>query len=634
MRHFFLCLIILSWFASTAAAQRTPVRLKIDTIATLYRKEQHKIKMRDGITLFTTVYIPRDAGPNKKYPMIMNRTPYNCAPYHMAGKGIPNDSIYSEKLTRYMTMAKEGYIFVFQDVRGRYLSEGNFVDVTPHNPDKKTNKDTDESSDTYDSIDWLVANIPNNNGNVGIMGISYPGFYSSSALPGAHPSLKAVSPQAPVTDWFIGDDFHHNGAMCLADAFEFFYSFGKVRIAPTEFGQKDYEYPVEDIYAFHLKMGAIPNYNTQILHNQILFWENLIAHPNYDDYWQAKNIRPHLKNVKPAVMTVGGVFDAEDTYGAFATYQAIEKQNPGADNILVMGPWWHGQWARDSGAHIGNIRFGQRTTDFYSKEIESAFFRHHLKGGTDPKLPEAYVFTSGNNLWNQFDHWPPRQAIPKTIYLQPKNELSTVKPSIKQAFSSYFSDPSHPVPYTEDVHLYRTREYMTDDQRFASRRPDVLTFQSEMLTDTAIFTGPIKAKIYISTLATDCDIVVKIIDVFPDDAKTPQGQTVPMSGYQMLVRGEIMRVRYRESFEKPSPLIPDSITLVEFTLPDIAHAYLPGHRIMVQIQSSWFPLMDRNPQQFINIYEARDEDFLPALIKIHHDVAHPSGIEFMQISHE
>ncbi len=611
--------LIFSLFFSGLIAQ-TPAQLDSAYIRDNFIKREVMIPMRDGIQLFTTIYAPKDQ--TKKYPIIMRRTPYSCSPY---GAGT-----YSEGFQN-MNLARAGYIFVFQDVRGRYMSEGEFVDVRPFiptsDPSPKGKKQTDEATDTYDTVDWLLKNTSNNNGRVGVMGISYPGFYATMAILAGHPAIKAVSPQAPVTDWFIGDDFHHNGAFMLMDGFSFYSGFGKPRPKPvTEHGGGFRDWKTPDNYDFFLRAGALRNFSEKYGMKEIPFWNELMAHPNYDAWWQARNPRPHLKNVMPAVMTVGGLFDAEDCWGAWNTYKALEKQNPTShSNTIVMGPWVHGGWARGSGDRLGNVSFGMKTSKFYEREIEFKFFEYHLKNEGKPELPEAYVFETGSNQWKTYETWPPKNTEPQKFYFQAKGKLSTNATAQTTGFDQYVSDPSKPVPYTEDVHLRRTREYMTDDQRFAARRPDVLVYQTEVLNDAITVTGPVMADLWTSLSTTDADFVVKLIDVFPDTLKGEENG-VPRGGYQMLVRGEIFRGRYRESFENPKAFEPNVVTNVKFELPDVSHTFLPGHKLMVQVQSSWFPLADRNPQQFINIYEAKDEDFVPCTIQMYRTTLGASGV--------
>jgi len=591
-----------------------------------YYKIERNIPMRDGIKLFTAIYIPKDT--TEQHPILMTRTPYSCAPY-----GENNFRAYWTSHFKYYM--REGYIIVQQDVRGRWMSEGEFVDVRPFNPNKK-GKEFDEASDTYDAIDWLVKNIPHNNNKVGVMGISYPGFYSTMASLSGHPSLKAVSPQAPVTDWFMGDDFHHNGAFFQMDGFAFYSSFGKPRPQPTTIGRSGFTYPTGDNYAFYLQAGTLRKL-AQYIGDSVQFWKDLYAHPNYDEFWQARNPRNFANNVPngTATMIVGGLFDAEDCFGAWNMYKAIEQKAKN-NNKLVMGPWYHGQWASRDGSQMGNIKFGSNTAEWYQNNIEIPFFNYYLKGKGDiSQQAEATIFFSGANEWKKLAQWPPAEKTDRPIYLQANGKLGWEPSSAKNTYSEYTSDPAHPVPYTEDVHFNRTIAYMDDDQRFASRRPDVLTFQTEALTEDLTLAGPVVADLKVAISGTDADFVVKLIDVFPDDFKyntameaqgRQGGGTYTMEGYQMLVRGEIMRGKYRNSYEKPEAFVPNKISQVRFALPDVAHTFKKGHRLMIQVQSSWFPLADRNPQKFTNIYEANESDFQKEVIRIFHDGANSSSI--------
>lgn len=621
LRKLFLLLFLFSFTYLNAQTDQDSAWVREN-----YTKKEIYIPMRDGVKLFTSVYSPKDE--SEKHPILMVRTPYSCAPYGTEFSG----RLLSSHWKYY---CRENYIIVLQDVRGRWMSEGEFADVRPFIKDKKTNNDIDEASDTYDAIDWLVKNLPNNNGRVGSFGISYPGFYATMTAASGHPALKAVSPQAPVTEWFLGDDFHHNGAFFQMDGFSFYSGFGKPRPKPTTVGSRGYDFRIRDNYQFYLQAGTLKNL-ANMIGDSIKFWHEMYKHPNYDDWWKARDARRAMYNIKPAMLTVGGLFDAEDCYGAWNLYKAIEKQNPGIHNKIVMGPWSHGQWSSRDGSFLGNIRFGSATALWYQNNIEIPFFNYYLKGkGTDPKLSEATIFITGENQWKNFDQWPPANVSNQPIYFQSNGNLSWNKPTDKKSASEYISDPAHPVPYTEDVHFNRTSAYMNDDQRFASRRPDVLTFQTDVLNEDLTLAGPVVADLLVSISGTDADFVVKLIDVFPDNftyagAAAQQGRagggSYPMGGYQMLVRGEIMRGRFRNSFENPAAFTPNKIEKVKFDLPDVAHTFKKGHRLMIQIQSSWFPLADRNPQKFVNIYEADITDFQKATIKIHHDAANGSSI--------
>lgn len=616
-----LLLYIICSLPLLAAAQPTN---KADSafFAKNYTKKETYIPMRDGVRLFTTIYTPKDK--SEKHPFLMIRTPYSVGPY---GKEFSNLS-----QRHYIDYLRENYILVQQDVRGKYMSEGEFVDVRPFNPNKK-GTETDEASDTYDTIEWLLKNVAEHNGRVGVTGISYPGFYTTMAALSGHPALKAVSPQAPVTDWYSGDDFHHNGALMVLDAFGFYSSFGKPRPQPTKVAPVGFDFKGMDSYSFFLEHGTLPELR-KLIGDSIKFWTDLYAHPDNDQFWKDRDTRNFVQNIPYdlATLVVGGHYDAEDCWGAWNLYKAIEQKAKN-ENRLVIGPWSHGQWSKEPGDHMGNIRWGTKTSEWYRKNVETPYFNYYLKSkGSLAKLAEATVFFSGENQWRQFSQWPPAAKMNQNFYLQSADLLSDRKPNSFVGFDSYTSDPAHPVPYMEDVHHGRQKEYMTDDQRFASRRTDVLTYQTEVLDEDLTLAGPVIADLFVSLSTTDADFIVKVIDVFPFDFKyndtygKGDGRNYFMGGYQMLVRGEIMRGKYRNSLEKPEPFIPGHITEVKYTLPDVAHTFEKGHRLMIQIQSTWFPLADRNPQQFMNIYTAKPEDFIPCDIKVYHDAEHPSHI--------
>ena len=602
-----LCLFLIAIFVLATRVQfaQDEARVKAE-----YEKIEQLITMRDGVKLFTSIYIPRDK--SHSYPIMLNRTPYSVAPY---GKDVKSS------LGPSVLFQNEKYIFVYQDVRGKFMSEGEYVNVRPHKPQKSGKQDIDESSDTYDTIDWLIKNLPNNNGRIGMWGISYPGFYAAMGLIDAHPALKAASPQAPIADWFIGDDFHHNGALFLPHGFNFLSVFGQPRPQLTTEFPPRFAHGTPDGYTFFLNMGPLANADKKYLKGQVAFWNEMMEHPNYDAFWQARSTLPHLKNIKPAVMTVGGWFDAEDLYGALNTYKTIERVNPGIYNTLVMGPWFHGGWSRAEGDFLGDIHFGSKTSAYYRENFELPFFNCLLKDKCNRKLPEALVFETGSNLWRMYESWPPPGVQQRDLYFQTDGGLSFQTPatSAKQDFDEYVSDPDRPVPYINGTAIGMTREYMIEDQRFASRRPDVLVYQTQPLSETVTVAGPLKATLYVSTSGTDADYIVKLIDVLPNDTpdNDPNPSGVKMGGYEMLVRGEPMRARFRNSFEKPEAMVPNQVTKIEFTLPDVNHAFRKGHRIMVQIQSSWFPLVDRNPQKFVNISRATEEDFQKAVQRIY-----------------
>jgi putative CocE/NonD family hydrolase len=574
-----------------------------------YTKYEYRIPMRDGIRLFTRVYVPKD--DSEPWPIILTRTPYALKPYG------EDNSV--EPVGSYKTIANDRFIVVGQDVRGRFGSEGEYVHVRPFNPNK-TGKETDESSDTYDTIDWLVKNVPNNNGKVGMFGISYPGFYTALGMVDSHPALKAASPQAPIADWFIGDDLHHNGALFLAQNFGFFHYFAQKLEDPLHEDFRPFNFKTPDGYDFFLRMGPLANSDKVLLKGRSPEWTEFLQHPTYDAFWQARNTRPHLKNVHCAVMTVGGWFDAEDLFGALETYRWTERQNPGIVNTLVMGPWSHGAWGREEGERLGDLNFHAKTAEFYQQKIELPFFRHFLKGDTNYTPVEAYVFETGADQWRRFDAWPPKPATPRTLYFHAGKALSFEPPQEGQnGFDEYVSDPARPVPYTLEPSISYPRSYPLQDQRFAASRTDVLVYETEPLEADITFAGPIKTTLHVSTSGTDSDWVVKLIDVYPGDFPdpSPNPSRVRMGGYQQLVRGDVFRGKFRNSFEKPEPFEPGKVTRIEFQTPDICHTFRYNHRIMVQVQSSWFPLVDRNPQAFVNISTATEQDFHKATQRVY-----------------
>lgn len=601
-----VALCLLSFAPQTGARQSTQFNVKDH-----YVKSEHQIPMRDGVKLYTVVYSPKDS--SQKYPIMMTRTPYSAGPYGGA---------YRPSLGPSAAFQQEGYIFVYQDVRGTFMSEGEFEDVRPYIPNKKSPKQIDESSDTYDTIEWLIKNIPNNNGRAGVWGISYPGFYTATALMDAHPALKAASPQAPIADWFIGDDDHHNGAYFLFDSFGFCTFFGMPRPQPTANQFRNFDYGTPDAYDYFLRLGSVANV-MKYFKGENKYINDVMKHGNYDEFWQSRNVLPHLKKVTPAVLVVGGWFDAEDLYGPLNIYQAIEKNNPGAKNILAMGPWSHGQWARGNGDSLGDIRFNSNTSAWYRENVELPFFNFYLKDKGELKLPEATVFRTGANEWKSFDQWPPKDLQSRSIYFRANGKLAFDAPKDSgEAFDEYLSNPARPVPYTNVITNSRGTGYMIEDQRFAARRPDVLTFETGALDEDLTLAGPVTADLFVSTTGTDADFIVKLIDVYPDNApnNSPSGanvRTTPLGGFQMLVRAEVMRGKFRKSFSKPEPFAPGKPDEVKIAMNDIHHTFKTGHKIMVQVQSSWFPLVDRNPQKFVDIYNATDADFQKATHRVY-----------------
>jgi hypothetical protein len=586
-----------------------------------YAKREVLIPMRDGVKLFTAIYTPKDR--EHTYPILLQRTPYGAYPY--------GEKALLEPLGPTKRFQEEGFIFVYQDVRGRMMSEGEFVNMRPQRT--LSGASVDESTDAYDTIEWLLQHAPGNNGRVGQWGISYPGFYTAVGALSGHPALKAVSPQGPIVDWFQGDDFHRNGALWLPHAFNFLVSFGRPRPAPTQVWPSRLEQGTSDGYEWFLRLGSTGA--TRRYTQEVAFWNELLDHPSYDAFWQVRNLRPQLKDVKPAVLTVGGWFDAENLFGTLQVFQTIERQSPATDNSLVMGPWSHGGWERTPGDRLGPVLFGAATSEWFQSEVLLPFFLHHLKGTKDPVPAKATVFETGANRWHRLAAWPPTQAKEAKLYLLSGGRLSLSPPSPDGGADTFVSDPAKPVPFIEQIAIGMPKEYMTADQRFAGRRTDVLVFQTEPLTGDLTLAGPLRPELFVTTTGTDADWVVKLIDVYPDDFRNPDFESGgpswnptpnPMGGYQQLVRGEVMRGKFRDSLEQPVPFTPGQPTRVAWTMNDIFHTFKKGHRVMVQLQSTWFPLMDRNPQVFMDINKAVPADYRSATHTVFHDAARPSGI--------
>ena len=620
------CLLFLVYFQSILAQT-----VSEDSLWLLQHviKTEYTIPMRDGVKLFTSVYEPQSK--TQEHPILLVRTPYSCAPYGT----LMSPRMYKSYWISYL---KDGYIIVMQDVRGCYMSEGKFVNVRPLKA-SVTDPGIDESTDAYDSIDWLIKHLKSSNKKVGVFGISYPGFYATMTAACGHPALKAASPQAPVTDWFMGDDFHHLGAFALMDGFSFFSSFGKPRPIPRPYGRPGFLIKSPDNYAFYLRQGPLKNYRQMM--DSVEFWNEVMSHPDYDDWWKQRDARRAAPRIKIPLLIVGGTLDAEDCFGAWNLFRACKsslKTGLSAPVRLIMGPWYHGGWSRGEGSFLGAVRFGAKTSQHYQQNIEKPFFDYYLKEKpikTTP-LTNHWIFFTGSNAWRQTTEWPPKASKPIQYRLSTL-PFDSSRYSLQGARDTYISDPEHPVPYADGIHLNRTREYMIDDQRFANRRSDVLSFKCAPLKDSVSWAGPLKAKLWIKTNCSDCDMVVKIIDVFPDDFKYDSNYCCgtkhdnPMGGYQMLVRAEIMRAKYRTSFSNPIPLKTDSVNLVEYELPDVAHTFLKGHSIMVQIQSSWFPLFDLNPQTFTNIYTCDETAFRPCTIQLLHEGPFESLIQAQEL---
>ena len=586
-----------------------------------YNKAEYQVKMRDGIKLNTIVYTPKDS--SEAYPILMQRTPYSIGPY---GERKRNRLSPNEKLE------KDLFIFVFQDVRGKFMSEGEFVDMRPVLTAYSGKEDVDETTDTWDTVEWLINNINNNNGKVGMYGTSYPGFYTVMGSINAHPAMVCTSPQAPISDWFLWDDMHHNGALTLPLSFNFFQVFGKEHPEPTtQWGSRP-QYPSGDAYHFFLDLGPVKNANKNFLHGSIDFWNQFTEHPNYDSFWQSRSTLPHLKNITPAVLTVGGWYDGEDLSGALHTYLGIEHNNPDATNMLVMGPWTHGGWASPDYNDPSLIPFREVDKYFYLNEIEYPFFNYFLKGKGVMDLPEAWVFETGSDQWISYDSWPPANVLEKRIWLEEDGSLSWNSPEKSgEIYDEYISDPKKPVPYTApflSARSFYNRQYLSEDQRFASTRPDVLVYSGQVLEEAMLLSGPVEVELFVSTTASDADWVVKLIDVFPDTANQRglNQREIEVGGYQMLIRGDIFRGKYRNSFEHPEPFLAKEVTRVKFTLPDINHCFQKGHRLMIQVQSSWFPLFDRNPQTFTNIYKCDKGAFQKATHRVYRSKEYPTNL--------
>jgi len=641
MRSHTLSILVLMalWSAVPLAAQNRSESPEFE-VKEHYTKYEYIIPMRDGVHLFTSVYAPKDT--SRPYPFLINRTPYSVSPY-----GVDQ---YRKNLGPSPDFDKTGYIFVFQDVRGRFMSEGTFTEMRPHIDNKKSKQDVDDASDLYDTIDWLLKNVPNNNGNAGIWGISYPGFFTSASIIDSHPALKAASPQAPMTDLFMGDDAYHGGAFMLSANFGF-YAFFKPQENPQLPPKTPvpFDYGTKSGYDFFLNAGQTSNLDKYLEGKSALF-DDQLRHNTYDDYWKARNLAPHMKNIHCAVLTVGGWFDAEDLQGPFSTFHAIDKYNSGIFNALVIGPWVHGGWARYDGDHLGRVEFSSNTGEYYRKNILFPFFEQYLKGGGDAKLPKAYVFETGTNVWRRYSAWPPKEAEPKTLYFRAGGGLSFDPPEDAAAFDEYVSDPAKPVPFVNYLSTSVPQEYMDSDQRFADSRTDVLVYETPVLEEDVTVAGPVSPRLFVSTSGTDSDWDVKLIDVYPADypeskfdEPRPEEKNKPrtdvgpppftMGGYQQLVRGEPFRGKFRHSFEKPEPFTPGKVEEINFTMQDVNHTFRRGHRIMVQVQSSWFPLTDRNPQTFVNIPYAKPSDFVKATERVYHNNGQASGIVVGILAH-
>jgi uncharacterized protein len=598
----------------------------VEDVRARYTKNEYMVPMRDGVRIFTSIYAPKDQA--QKYPFLLTRTPYSVAPY-----GVDQ---YLTSLGPSEQFQKDGFIFVYQDARGRYMSEGEFQQVRPFVPTKRTSKDIDESTDTFDTIEWLLKNVANHNGRVGMVGVSQPGFHVAASIINSHPALKAASPQAPTADYYMGDDVYHNGAFMLGANFGFYSGFVPRRGAPEPPKPAiRFDPGTPDAYDFFLHLPSLAGANTQLFGGNAAYWQEIVDHTTDDDFWKARSLWRFMDDVKCAVLNVGGWFDAEDPVGPLRVYRAVEAKNPSISNVLVMGPWSHGGWARGPGDRLGNLNFAVKTGEFFREQIQFPFFEKYLKD-KPVDLPEAYMFATGVNEWRRHQSWPPAGTQSMTLRFESGHRLSPSSSAnaADAGFDEYVSDPNHPVPYVGYVAGGMTPDYMTEDQRFAAQRPDVLVYQGDALDADVVVAGPVKVHLTVSTTGTDSDFVVKLIDVYPNDYPTPvpakdaavAANAVKMGGYQQLVRGEPFRGKYRNSLEKPEPFVPGAPATIDYELPDVYHAFRRGHRIMVQVQSSWFPLVDRNPQRFMEIPKAVSADFQKATQRVYRSAAQPSSI--------
>ena len=578
--------------------------------ASQYDRRTYLIAMRDGVKLNTTVLIPKVS--HQPLPFILIRSPYG-----------------TQEPTQYLSESflKAGYLFVVQDVRGRFGSEGRFRQMSPLMDAKRRPGDVDESTDTYDTIAWLLKNVRPNNGKVGLWGASYTGFYAATGMINAHPAIKAVSPQAPPTDWFVGDDLHHNGALMLVASFSLMeaMALGKEPLPVSANGLK---YGDADAYTFYLGLGPLANADANYFHGHVPDWSDVMEHGTYDDFWRSRNLLPHLRDIRPAVLDVGGWYDAEDLYGALHLYDAISRDSPTAPLTLVMGPWTHVQWWGQDGSSVDALQFGSKTAEYFRGEVELPFFDAYLKHDRKPALPRVMAFETGTNRWHRLNVWPP-PGPERSIYLREGGKLSFETPPQDSltSFDEYTSDPAHPVPYVDQPSSYLYSSYTAHDQSFASKRSDVLVYTSDVLKKDLTIAGPVSTDVFFASSGTDSDVIVKLIDVHPQESDSAKSCGAPsLSGYQEMVRGDVMRAKFRKSLEHPAPLVPDEVTPIDFKMSDAFHTFKAGHRIMVQIQSSWFPLVDRNPQKFVDIYHATAADFQIARERVYRSARQPSRV--------
>jgi putative CocE/NonD family hydrolase len=589
----FALLALALWLAPAAGQQP---KAKPDP---RFDRTEAMVPMRDGAKLFTTVHVPKE--PKGPVPLILVRTPYGI------------DGRAERNMTNYLKeFADDGYAIAFQDIRGRFKSDGTFVMTRPPR-DRSDPKAVDEASDTHDTIDWLLKTVKGNNGRVGMLGVSYPGWLTAVALLDPHPALKAVSPQASPADMFLGDDFHHNGAFRLSYGFEY------VAMMETDKTNTNFKFDTFDTYDWYLKLGALSNVNRRHFHGQLPTWNDFVAHPNYDAFWKKQSLEPRLNAVTVPTLNVAGWYDQEDFRGPLKIYAGLEKRDAGNRNFLVVGPWNHGGWTAGAGDRLGRVAFGSATGSHFRSKIQAPFFHYYLKDQGTPPPAEARVFRTGSNTWENFDRWPPKSAAARKLYFHPNGKLAFDPPAeAVPGFDEYVSDPANPVPYRPRPvrPTYPGPEWpvwMTQDQRFAHGRPDVLTYASDPLAEDLTVAGSMTVKLFASTSGTDCDWMVRLIDAYPEEYPADPG----MGGYQLLIAGEPVRARFRKSFEKPEPVTAGAVEEYAIDLNGGSHRFRKGHRVMVQVSSTWFPLIDRNPQAYVpNIFEATDADFRKATQRV------------------
>ncbi len=576
-----------------------------------FRRQEVQIPMRDGVKLYTDIYIPKKS--RERLPFLFTRTPY----------GATNNKGLNTQLTgSYKDFVPDGYIFVFQDIRGRYKSEGQFVMFRVPR-DKNDPKAIDESTDTNDTISWLIEHIPNNNGRVGVLGISYGGLLTVMAMMDPHPALKAVSEQASPADQFLGDDFHHNGAFRL--------SYGMEYSAMMETGNTNFHFQFDkhDTFEWYLALGALANFNTNYGHGKLPTWNDFTAHPNYDEFWQKQAVPPYLDAPKVPNLNVAGWWDQEDFYGPMKIYETLEKKDTNHLNYVIAGPWNHGGWSRGDGRKLGEIDFDSNTSEYFRQKVQAPWFAYWLKDKGTLQQPEALMFQTGSNRWESYDQWPPlNRTTDRPLYFQRDGKASFAKPEGEEQFDSYVSDPAHPVPYRQRP-MSPTYPgggwptWLVEDQRFVHMRPDVLSWETGTLQEDMTVAGDIVAHLFAATSGTDSDWIVKLIDVYPEDnPKDPK-----MGGYQLMIADEVFRARFRESFEHPKAVVPNEVTEYAVDLHTNDHAFLKGHKIMVQVQSTWFPVIDRNPQRFVeNIWTATEADYKAATQRVYRSGRYPSNV--------